>query len=77
MSDFDRARQLLREFKRNNYAFGAGALARTGQMASQLGKSAAMIYAVYPGVEQLVDQVKDSLQSAGVTVLGELIGAAP
>jgi alcohol dehydrogenase len=77
MTDFERARQLLREFKGDNYAFGAGTLAKTGQMASQLGKSAAMIYAVYPGVEKLVDQVKDSLQSAGVTVLGELIGAEP
>ena len=77
MSDFDRARQLLREFKGDNYAFGAGALAKTGEMASQLGKSAVVIYAVYPGVEELVDQVRDSLGSAGVTVLGELIGAEP
>jgi alcohol dehydrogenase len=77
MSDFDRARQLLREFKGDNYAFGAGALAKTGEMASQLGKSAVVIYTVYPGVEKLVDQVEDSLGSAGVTVLGELIGAEP
>jgi alcohol dehydrogenase class IV len=77
MTDFERARQLLREFKGDNYAFGAGVLAKTGEMASQLGKSAAVIYTVYPGVEKLVDQVKDSLQSAGVTVLGELIGAEP
>jgi alcohol dehydrogenase class IV len=77
MSDFDRARQLLREFKGDNYVFGARALAKTGEMASQLGKSAAVIYAVYPGIEKLVDQVKDSLRSAGMTVLGELIGAEP
>ena len=77
MSDFGRARELIREFKGDNYAFGAGALARTGELAAQLGKSAAVIYAVYPGVEQLVGQVKDSLRSAEVTVLGELIGAEP
>jgi alcohol dehydrogenase len=77
MSDFDRARQLLREFKGDNYAFGAGALARAGELTAQLGKGAAVIYTVYPGVEELVDQVKDSLGSAGVTVLGELIGAEP
>ena len=77
MSDFEKARELIRGFKGDNYTFGAGALAKTGEMASQLGKSAAVIYAVYPGVEKLVDQVKDSLGSAGVTVLGELIGAAP
>jgi alcohol dehydrogenase len=77
MSDFDKARQLLREFKGDNYAFGAGTLAKTGEMASQLGKSAAMICATYPGAEKVVDQVKDSLGSAGVTVLAELIGAKP
>jgi alcohol dehydrogenase len=77
MSNFDRAQQLLREFKGDNYAFGAGALAKTGEMSSQLGKSAVVIYTVYPGVEKVVKQVKDSLGSAGVTVLGELIGAAP
>ncbi len=77
MSDFEKARELIRGFKGDNYAFGTGALAKTGEMASQLGKSAAVIYAVYPGVEKLVDQVKDSLGSAGVTVLGELVGAEP
>jgi len=77
MSDFEKARELIRVFKGGNYAFGAGALTRTGELAAQLGKSAAVIYAVYPGVEKMVDQVKDSLRSAGVTVLGELIGAAP
>jgi len=77
MSNFDRAQQLLWKFKGDNYAFGAGALAKTGEMASQLGKSAIVIYTVYPGVEKVVEQVKDSLGSAGLTVLGELIGAAP
>jgi len=77
MSNFDRAQQLLREFKGDNYAFGAGALAKMGEMSSQLGKSAVVIYTFYPGVEKVVKQVKDSLGSAGVTVLGELIGAAP
>ena len=77
MSNFDRAQQLLREFKGDNYVFGVGALAKTGEMSSQLGKSAVVIYTVYPGVEKVVEQVKDSLGSARVTVLGELIGAAP
>jgi len=77
MSDFEKARELIRGFKGDNYAFGAGALARTGELAAQLGKSAAVIHGVHPGVEQLVDQVKDSLRSAGMTMLDGLIGAAP
>jgi alcohol dehydrogenase len=77
MSDFDKARELVRGFKGDNYVFGAGALAKTGEMASQLGKSAAVIYTVYPGIEKLVEQVKDSLESSRVTVLEELVGAEP
>jgi alcohol dehydrogenase class IV len=77
MSDFEKARELIKGFKGDNYAFGAGALTRIGQLAAQLGKSAAVIYAIYPDVERLVDQLEDSLRSAGVTVLGELIGAEP
>jgi alcohol dehydrogenase len=77
MSDFEEARELIRGFKGDNYAFGAGALARTGELAAQLGKSAAVIHGAHPGVEELMEQVKDSLRSAEMTVLGELIGAAP
>ncbi|MBM4466333.1 MAG: iron-containing alcohol dehydrogenase [Chloroflexi bacterium] len=77
MSYFEKARGLIRGFKGDRYAFGAGALARSGELAAQLGKTAVLIYTVYPGVEKLVEQVKGSLESAGMTVLGDLIGAAP
>ena len=77
MSDFEKARGLIKGSKGDSYAFGAGALARSGELAAQLGKTAVLIYTVYPGVEKLVEQVKGSLGSAGMTVLGDLIGAAP
>jgi len=77
MSDFEKARGLIRGFKGDNYAFGESALARTGELTAQLGQSAVVIYTVYRGVEKLVEQVKDSLELAGMTVLGELIGAEP
>jgi alcohol dehydrogenase class IV len=77
VSDFERARKLIRGFKGDNYAFGTGALARTGELAAQLGKRAVVIHGTHSGIEKVVDQVKDSLRSAGVTVPGELIGAAP
>lgn len=77
MSSFDKARELIRGFKGDSYAFGAGALARSGELAAQLGKSAVLIRGSHPGAQAVVEKVKDSLQSAGVTVLGELSGAAP
>ena len=77
MTEFSKARGLLREFKGDNYAFGAGALTRLGEMASQLGANAVLIKGVHPGIENLVDPAKECLQSAGVMVLEELTGAAP
>ncbi len=77
MSDFDKARQLLWEFKGDRYAFGAEVLTKTGEMASPLGKSAAVVHGTHTGIGEVVDRVKGSLRSAGVTVLGELVGAAP
>jgi alcohol dehydrogenase len=75
--DFEKARKLLREFKGDSYAFGAGALARTGELASQLGRRAAVIVPSHPGSEGIVSQVERSLESAGVGVIGEIQGARP
>lgn len=77
MSDFDKARQLLREFKGDTYAFGAGALAKTGTLAAELGKRAVIICAVFPGDEALRRTVRESLEGAGVEVAAELAGAEP
>lgn len=77
MSDFEKARALIKGFKGNNYVFGEGALAQTGRLAAELGRRAVIVYTSYPGIEALVEQVRESLQSAGVTVLADLLGAAP
>jgi alcohol dehydrogenase len=77
ISDFEKAEKLLREFKGDSYAFGAGALARTGELASQLGRRAAIIVPSHPGSEGISSQVKRSLQSAGVVVVGKIQGARP
>ncbi len=74
---FEKARRLLREFKGDSYAFGAGALARTGELASQLGQRAVVIVPSHPGSEKVISQVERSLESAGVVVVGEIEGARP
>ena len=74
---FERARDLLREFKGDSYAFGAGALARTGELASQLGQRAAIIVPSHPGSEGISSQVERSLESAGVVLVGRMKGARP
>ena len=77
MSDMDRARELIKEFKGNRYAYGNGALGTTGEFAARLGRDAALVAAGHAGAEEVSAAVRASLASAGVTVLGELRGAAP
>jgi len=43
MSDFDRARAWLHEFKSNTYLFGAGVLPRVGEVVAARGKRATLV----------------------------------
>jgi len=77
VSDFEKAKELIREFKRDRYVFGSGVLGEIGRLATDLGKRAALICAAFPGNDVLIKKVKDSLAAAGVEVLGEIEGAGP
>jgi alcohol dehydrogenase len=77
MSDFEKARTLIREFKGDRYVSGSGALVRTGELAARLGKRAALLCGHSPASQKVSQEVKTSLASAGVTVTGELKGARP
>ena len=77
MSDMKKAEHLIRRFKGAGYAFGSGALGRTGELAALLGRNAVIVRASHPGAEDVVTQVVDSLRLAGIEVLEELQGAAP
>jgi len=77
VSDFERAKELIREFKGDRYVFGSGVLGEVGRVTAELGKRAALVYAVFPGNDVLIRAVRDSLTAAGVEVLGEIEGAAP
>jgi len=43
MTDFEKARALLHEFKGNSYLFGTDVLPKTGQVVAAIGKKAALI----------------------------------
>jgi alcohol dehydrogenase len=77
MSGFDKAKQLIRDFKGNRYTFGSGVLSEVGAVTANLGKNATIIHAQFPGADALRAKVLDSLAAAGVHVLGEIEGAAP
>lgn len=77
MSDFQRARKLIEEYKGDRYAFGSGVLSQVGRMAAELGSKAVLIYDVYPGNDVPLNTMKRSLAEAGVQIVGEIQGARP
>lgn len=77
MKEFEAARALLHEFKGGSYAFGEGALARTGALTASLGRRAALVRPSHPGSDAVVDAVVASLETGGVAVAGILRGVRP
>jgi alcohol dehydrogenase len=77
VSDFDRARALIREYKGDNYIFGPGVLGKVGPVVASLGTRTALIYDVYPDNEKPLGTIRGSLASAGVQLVKEIEGARP
>lgn len=77
MTQFNKANELLREFKGENYIHGMGVMSQVGPAAAKLGQRAAIIRDVFPGADGWVQKIRESLESAGVEILGEIEGARP
>jgi alcohol dehydrogenase len=77
MSDFEKARSLLREFKGDAYLFGAGTLSRVGAVVASLGQRPALVRSTFPGSDGFVQAIRASLAESNVTLAGEIRGAKP
>jgi len=77
MSDFEKARELLAQFKGDAYLYGAGILSRVGAVIAALGKRPALVRDTFPGSDDFVGAIRDSLSQAGVDLAGEIKGAGP
>jgi len=78
----DRAKELLRDWKGESYAFGVDVLDRVGQFAAQFGKRTILVVTQYgeKGGEWLnpwLEGIISSLQANGVDYIGPIRGAAP
>ena len=76
-SRYEAARKLLREFKGDNYAFGAGALEQVGNFARSLGQRVLVIANPSRWLQPTVTRVTELLQNAGCEVVGTVAGAQP
>ncbi|RPJ57362.1 MAG: iron-containing alcohol dehydrogenase [Acidobacteria bacterium] len=74
---FERAEELLREFKGERYIHGQGVLSRVGPAAASCGSRAVVVADRFPGSEPFLDVIRRSLADAGVAVVVEANGAAP
>jgi alcohol dehydrogenase class IV len=77
MSAFQKARELLREFKGQAYLFGAGVLPRVGGVVARLGKRAGLVRGTFPGSDAYVQTIEDSVSGVGVKFAGAIKGARP
>ncbi|MEK7409574.1 MAG: iron-containing alcohol dehydrogenase [Acidobacteriota bacterium] len=77
MSDFDKARELLRQFKGDTYLYGFGVLDRTGGIAAALGRRAALVRDSFAGAGAFANIIQESLSSAGLEIAGVVDGARP
>jgi alcohol dehydrogenase len=73
----DLAGKLLAQFKGENYIYGSGVLDQAGTLVAQVGSRAALVHSTYTGSEALVQVVRAAMESAGVTIAGEVAGARP
>ncbi|MCK4375264.1 MAG: iron-containing alcohol dehydrogenase, partial [Candidatus Brocadiae bacterium] len=72
-----RARELLGQFKGDTYAFGPGAIARAGELASRIGSEFLLVRGRSCLGNGMLEGLKDSFDCAGLTIRAECLGAAP
>ncbi len=77
MPEFDKVAALLREFKGDAYLFGMGVLAQVGEVVARQGRRAVLIRGTFPGSDDYVRQIAQSLTTAGVELVAEIRGARP
>lgn len=68
----EKAINLLKQFKGNNYTFGIGVIDQIGTIASQFGKSALLISnTTY--LKPVADKVIESLKNKGIVLAGDRV----
>jgi alcohol dehydrogenase class IV len=77
MTDFDKARALLLEFKGDSYLFGPGILSNIGATAAAVARRAVLIRETFDGSDDFVRIISSSLLQSGVDLVAEIKGAGP
>lgn len=76
-SRFENAKDLIRQFKGESYVSGIGVIREGGRLCAQLGRRALLVRDGFAGAGTFLDPLKESLEAAGVEVVGVVNGAGP
>jgi len=77
MDLFEKARDLLQEFKGNKYVYGSGILSKVGSITADVGKKVVLLRDAFTGSEGFISRIKDSISKEGLEIAGEVDGAGP
>ena len=77
MISLEKAWALLKGFKGNPYLFGAGVLPQVGNVVAKMGTNVALVRGTFPGSDDYVATICQSLGDAGMILAGEIKGARP
>lgn len=72
-----KARELIGQFKGDDYAFGPGAIRRAGELASRVGREFLLVRGRSCVANGMLEGLNESFDQAGLTVRAECLGAAP
>jgi alcohol dehydrogenase len=64
---------LLDEFKGGKFIYGPGSLSQLGEPVKSLGNRAMLVRVDFQGMEPFVSRLKDTLASAGIEIVSELV----
>jgi alcohol dehydrogenase len=77
MTDFEKARALLHEFKGNSYLFGTDVLPKIGEAVAAAGKNAALVRDTFNSSDDYVGIIRNSLVESEINLVAEIKGAGP
>lgn len=74
---FNKAEELLREFKSGNYLHGTGVLGELGFRMTGMGKRAVLIHSGFPGSDNHINIIVESIISSGIRLVSKIRGPRP
>ena len=72
-----RARELIKQFKGDGYAFGPGTIPRAGELACRIGRRFLLVRGRSSAANGMFEGMKESFDRAGLAIVAECAGAAP